>query len=87
MRFGSDILSSGEWALAHAAEFPLPLLLIHGSDDRLTSAQASREFADEAGSCCTFLLLDGCYHETHNEPDAHRMLDAMVGWLDTCVRS
>lgn len=82
-RLGTDTLASGEWALVHAGEFPLPLLLIHGSADRITCPKASREFADHAGDCCTFVLLDGCYHETHNEPDAHLALDAITGWLDS----
>jgi alpha-beta hydrolase superfamily lysophospholipase len=81
-RFGLDILQSGEWALDQAAEFPLPLLLVHGSADRVTCHKASREFAGTAGDCCTFVLLDGCYHETHNEPASHRVLDTIVEWLD-----
>jgi alpha-beta hydrolase superfamily lysophospholipase len=87
VRFGADILSSGEWALEHAVEFPLPLLLIHGSADRITSPEASQEFAAKAGDRCTFLLLDGFYHETHNEPEAHLALNATVGWLDAHVKS
>jgi alpha-beta hydrolase superfamily lysophospholipase len=38
-RLGLDLLRNGEWALAHAAEFPaVPLLLVHGTADRITSA-------------------------------------------------
>ena len=40
-RLGMAAIASGEWAIAHAAEFPLPLLLVHGSADKLTSAAAS----------------------------------------------
>ena len=35
-------------ALAHAGDFPpIPLLLVHGTSDRLTDAPASEEFAGE----------------------------------------
>ncbi len=81
-RFGLDFLDAGEWALEHAAEFPLPLLLIHGTADILTSPEASREFAAKAGARCTLRLWEDCCHETHNEPEKAEVLADMVGWLD-----
>lgn len=72
--------SAGLWALAHASEFPLPLLLMHGSADRLTSAAASQEFANRAPDC-TFQLWDGFYHELHNEPEKDAVLARMLDWL------
>ncbi len=60
---------AGLWALDHAAEFPLPLLLMHGTADRLTSVEASRQFARRGSGDCTFKLWEGFYHEIHNEPE------------------
>jgi alpha-beta hydrolase superfamily lysophospholipase len=82
VRFGADILSSGEWALEHAREFSLPLLLLHGSADRVTCPNASAEFASKMNGPCTFTLVGGGYHELHNEPESHQVLDAVVAWLD-----
>ncbi len=73
---------SGLWALDHAAEFSLPLLLMHGTADRLTSWQASREFATHAGKNVTFRAWDGFYHEIHNEPEKAEVLKTMLSWLD-----
>lgn len=73
---------SGFWALEHASEFGLPLLLMHGSADRLTSAEASREFSQKAGACCTLKIWEGFYHEIHNEPEQASVLKLMVDWLD-----
>jgi alpha-beta hydrolase superfamily lysophospholipase len=81
-RFALDFLNAGEWALAHAAEFPLPLLLEHGTADRLTSVQASRDFAAKAGGRCMLKLWDGLYHETHNEPEKAEVLAYLVAWLN-----
>jgi alpha-beta hydrolase superfamily lysophospholipase len=81
-RLALDILQSGEWALAHAREFPLPLLLMHGAQDRLTSAAASREFAARAGEKCTLKIWEGFYHEVHNEPEKEEVLDFLVAWLN-----
>lgn len=73
---------SGLWALDHAAEFPLPLLLMHGTGDRLTSSQASREFAEHGGRNITFVAWDGWYHEIHNEPEKDKVLKTMTAWMD-----
>jgi acylglycerol lipase len=81
VRLALDMLQAGEWALAHAAEFPFPLLLVHGSADKLTSAAASQEFAARVRGDCTLKLWDGFYHETHNEPEKAEVLGFMVSWL------
>ncbi len=73
---------SGYWALEHASEFGLPLLLMHGGADRLTSAEASREFSQKAGDCCTLKIWEGFYHEIHNEPEQASVLKFMLDWLD-----
>ncbi len=79
-RLGIELLQSGEWAIARAAEFPLPLLLMHGTADRLTSHQASQEFASQAPNC-TLKLWEGLYHETHNEPEKAEVIGFVVDWL------
>jgi alpha-beta hydrolase superfamily lysophospholipase len=82
-RLGLDLLQSGKWALAHAAEFPLvPLLLVHGTADRITSAPATQEFASKVRGDCTLKLWERFYHETHNEPEKDQVLRFMIGWLD-----
>mgnify|MGYP001252289732 CR=1 FL=1 len=83
MRLALGMFESGEWALAHAAGFPLPLLLVHGTQDKLTSAQASEEFAARMpGGRCTLKLWEGYYHETHNEPEKAGVLQFMIDWLN-----
>lgn len=82
-RLGMDILRYGRWALDHAAEFPRPLLLMHGSADRLTSVQASREFASRLGNRCTLKIWEGLYHEIHNEPEKEPVLRYTIDWMKT----
>jgi len=78
---------AGLWALERAAEFPLPLLLMHGGADRLTSAAASREFAAKIKHGCTFKEWDGLFHEIHNEPEQQQVFAAMCDWLNAHPRS
>lgn len=81
-----SMYESGLWASGHAAEFPLPLLLMHGTADRLTSAQASAEFARRAGKNVTWRAWDGLYHEIHNEPEKANVLKTMLEWMDGQLR-
>jgi alpha-beta hydrolase superfamily lysophospholipase len=79
------IYQSAQWVLEHASEFSLPLLLMHGGDDKIISVEASREFADKINENCTFKIWDGFYHEIHNEPGKEKVFKFMVDWLDKQV--
>jgi alpha-beta hydrolase superfamily lysophospholipase len=82
-RMGLDIMRKGEEASTQAARFPLPLLLMHGNSDPITSFEASRRFAERAPSdLCTFVAWDGLYHEMHNEPQQAEVLNTITAWLD-----
>ncbi len=76
------IYQSGYWALEHASEFSLPLLLMHGGDDKIISVKASHEFAGKITENCTLKIWDGLYHEIHNEPEKKEVLKFLVDWLD-----
>ena len=81
-RLGIDLLRSGLWALEHANEFTLPLLLMHGDADSIVSAKASSEFAVGAGKGCTLKIWPGLYHELHNEPEKEEVFSYLLGWLE-----
>jgi acylglycerol lipase len=76
---------AGLWALDHADELHLPLLLFHGTEDQLTSYEASKEFAKKAGDLVTFRLFNGAYHEIHNDLCKQELFDLMINWLDSRV--
>ncbi|HEU5102584.1 MAG TPA: alpha/beta hydrolase [Roseiflexaceae bacterium] len=73
---------AGVWALERAAEFALPLLLMHGGADRLTSAAASREFAAKIKHGCTYKEWVALFHEIHNEPEQQQVFAFMIDWLN-----
>ncbi len=75
-----EFYGAGYWALDHATQLNLPLLLAHGSDDSLTSAQASQEFSILAGDLCTLKIWDGYLHETHNEPEKEEVIAFYINW-------
>lgn len=61
----------------------LPLLILHGADDRLTSAAGSRLVDELASSEDKQLkLYDGLRHEILNEPERDQIIAEIVAWLD-----
>lgn len=77
------IYQAGQWALEHASEFSLPLLLMHGGADKLSSIEASKEFGKKIPKKCTFKIWDGLYHEIHNEPEKEEVFKFLIDWLDS----
>lgn len=84
--FGKIMLGVTAWTLAHAGEFPVPLLLMHGKGDTLTFASGSIEFAASLKDKCTLVLWDDAYHELHNEPEKEQVFKTMTLWMDARLR-
>jgi alpha-beta hydrolase superfamily lysophospholipase len=80
------IFDAGEWALAHAYELKVPMLIMHGDADRITSEPASAQFAQKAGSLCTFKVWPGYFHQLHDEPGHEAVVAYVTAWMDSCMR-
>lgn len=79
---GLVILKSGRYALDHADTWKLPLLLMHGTADRICSYKASQQFAESAGSNVDLVLWEDYYHETHNDLGKEKVITKIIGWLN-----
>ncbi|WP_373231758.1 lysophospholipase [Cohnella sp.] len=86
-RFFINVQRAGLWALAQAKELSVPLLLLHGGDDRITCIKASRQFAERACSLCTFQEWPGLRHELHNELGREDVFAAVIQWLNELLTS
>ncbi len=86
--FGFGKIMSGvtAWVLAHAGEFSLPLLLMHGKADTLAFPSSSIEVAAALGEKCTLVLWDDAFHELHNEPEKEEVFTTMKLWMDARLR-
>ncbi|MCF8054671.1 MAG: lysophospholipase [Deltaproteobacteria bacterium] len=77
-----DVLAMGDWALANAQKLKTPMLVMHGLQDRLTSAVASKEFSLSAGALCEFKGWDDLWHELHNEPEWEVVFLFVSSWME-----
>ncbi|TVX95343.1 lysophospholipase [Cohnella terricola] len=80
-RFFFGVQQAGIWALENARELKVPLLLMHGGDDKVTSLQASKQFAERAGALVTWREWPDFKHELHNETRREEVFDVIRDWL------
>ena len=85
LALGRDGALAAEYALEHASEIDVPLLIVHGTGDEITDARGSEQFLAQVPGDKTLNLYDGYYHETHNEPESAQVLADTIAWLDAHV--
>ncbi len=76
---------SGLELLENAGKLSIPLLLMHGSSDKITSHKACKEFASHLTCEHTLKIFEGFYHELHNEPDYKDVLSFLSDWLISLI--
>lgn len=85
-RLARFIAEEGEAAIAAAARWPVPTLLIYAGQDRLVSPAGSRRFAAAApAGRVRARCFDDLYHEIFNEVDAQPVFAELDSWLDQQV--
>jgi acylglycerol lipase len=72
---------AGLWAIETAANWHTPLLLMHGTADRLTSFEGSKDFAAKAKGDVTFKAWEGLFHEIHYEPEREAVFSTTIDWI------
>jgi alpha-beta hydrolase superfamily lysophospholipase len=77
------LLVVGETMPQRAPSLTAPLLVVHGSDDRLIPVEGSRRLGEAVGSRDVELkVYPGLYHEVFNEPEQEQVLDDVVSWIN-----
>ncbi|NEP15770.1 MAG: alpha/beta fold hydrolase [Leptolyngbya sp. SIO4C1] len=81
-RLATEFIRTNRWLQTHALELKVPLLLLHGSDDRVALIESSRAFFE------TLTLADkefheyaGAYHELHDDINHDEVLSDLARWL------
>jgi alpha-beta hydrolase superfamily lysophospholipase len=81
-RTASELILAVRRARARFERIELPLLVMHGGDDRVAEVEGSRELHARARSEDKRLrIYDGLYHEILNEPERAAVLGDLTAWL------
>ena len=78
---GLGLLEFGQEALDKVDELAVPLLLLHGTDDKLTDPKSSEEFVKKAKGDLTYKFYEGWRHELHNEIGKEEVLKLILDWI------
>lgn len=80
---GKALLSVGETMSQRAPAITAPLLVLHGTGDRLIPIKGSRQVILCVGSDDVQLKeYPELYHEVFNEPEQEQVLDDVVSWIN-----
>ena len=83
VRTGTEILRVGGLVRAAPEELRTPLLILHGTADRVAAVEASQQLFQRAGAADkTLRLYPDLYHEVLNEPEKEQVLADLIAWLD-----
>ncbi len=83
-RLIAEMSAAMQNTLARAGDIELPIIAMHGEDDRLTSPAGSAALIEAIGSADkTLKTYPGLYHEIFNEPEQEAVLADMSRWLET----
>lgn len=85
--FFVNVHFAGPYVLEHAAKINIPLLLMHGTKDQLTSNWATQELHKRIPERSELKLWEGFYHELHNEPEQKELLSFVTEWLEKHLKS
>jgi alpha-beta hydrolase superfamily lysophospholipase/glutathione S-transferase len=79
----AQLFAAMNWVQEQAEDIRLPILLMHGEADTLTSPAGSRYLHDNVSSeDKTLKIYPGLYHEIFNEPERMQVFDDLREWLD-----
>ncbi len=82
-RTAAELIKARETLQPREGEVTAPLLVLHGSADKVCNPDGSREFVANASSKDkTLRIYKGFYHDLLHEPHHARVLSDIVLWVD-----
>lgn len=79
---GIALLEGANWLDRYTGDTPVPLLLMHGGADKITSAPATRELAARLTGGVIHREWPDLYHEIHNEPEKEEVFAFTLAWME-----
>jgi lysophospholipase len=83
-RLGGELIKAMEALPAKLPRIAVPVLILHGSADRLSNIEGSSMLHRAVASRDkTLRVYDGLYHEVFNEPERESVFEDLENWLTT----
>jgi len=82
--WGLSMMEALQLVYKHAPSFPQPLLLMHGTEDKLAYPSSSLTYAELAPKDkLTLKMWEGFKHELHTDPEKADVFKFMLDWLES----
>jgi len=82
----AEVLKAAARLKDHMPGIKVPVLIIHGTDDKATRPQGSQYFCDHVGSKDkTLKLYEGGYHDLLNDIDKKTVMKDILAWVNARV--
>lgn len=82
-RWFTEATQAMQEAADWAPQIKIPLLVMHGTEDRLASVDATKRLFEAAGSSDKEMVIyPGLYHELFNEPEKQEVFERVTDWLN-----
>lgn len=82
VRWGSECLVAIANVRRNIHKLQAPILLVHGSADKVNDVKGSQEIFERITSDKTLRIYPGSYHEPHNDLDRNQVMNDLVQWLN-----
>jgi len=82
--FTLPIMQAGEWAIKNPDKLNIPMMVLHGTGDRIIDHKASEEFANGSDMISLELFENG-YHELHHDLCRVELIQSVIKWLDSHI--
>jgi len=85
-RTGAELLKATKTITARSSAIDLPILIMHGSLDKLADVSGSKMlYANVSSADKTLKIYEGLYHEILNEPEQDEVKKDIIDWLNTHI--
>ena len=82
-RTGAEIIKGTKYIKNNMKQINIPILIMHGTSDRLADPNGSCQLYDGVTSSDkTLKLFENYYHEILNEPDKEKVMQDIIQWID-----
>ena len=85
--YSLTFIKKGIWAIENASKLNIPLLVVHGTGDRLISSKGSEEFVKNTQGKATLKLFENGYHELHHDRCKEEMLETILNWTKNQLKA
>lgn len=80
LRMAQATIPAINFVFEHAKQISVPLLILHGTADRLTYTSGSEDLARRIPQA-KLILFEGLAHELHNEPEKESVFQTVLEWM------